>query len=62
MGYVAYNRLYRRGRAITKPFPVTKKFKTMKQARKVAVAYNRSWNKTKASGQTKAKVVAIRKR
>jgi len=63
MYYVAYNRLYKKGIAITKPYRVVRA-KTYSEAKRQATNTNRRWNNLAVNKKQrlKAKLVKIVKR
>ena len=63
MVYVAYNRLYLKGKAISAPFRASKG-KTEAEAKRNVTNYNRRWNAMKENRRKglKAKNVSIKKR
>ena len=64
MRYSIYNKLYKSGRAISKPYlaGTSKKGETLTSFKKQIIKYNRSWNNLKSSkkAKIKAKIVKIK--
>ena len=63
MVYIAYNRLYLKGRPITAPFRAAGG-KTLAEAKRTVTNYNRRWNALRDNRRKglKAKCVSIKKR